>query len=149
MTYRLLLLQGPNLRHLGRRQPELYGRTTAAELDAMLLAQAGARGASLDIVYSDHEGEAIERLWAAREAGIDGLLFNPGAWLYAGYPLRDCLRAMTFPMVEVHMTSLDRRGQKSITAEAATGLVSGFGIHSYLLGLDALLRLLADRPANG
>jgi len=149
MTRRLLLLQGPNLRYLGRRQPELYGRTTAAELDALLLAHAAGQGAALDIFYSDHEGEAIARLWAAQEEGVDGLLYNPGAWLYAGYPLRDCLRAMTFPLVEVHMTSLDRRGQKSITAEAAHGLISGFGIHAYVLGLDALLRLLADRPANG
>src|SRR3990167_8536592 len=121
MTLRVLLLQGPNLRYLGRRQPELYGRTTAAELDAMLLAHAAERGYALDIFYSDAEGEAIARLWQAEEEGVDGVVFNPGAWLYAGYGLRDCLRAMTFPLVEVHMTNLERRGIKSITAEATHG----------------------------
>lgn len=146
--WKILLIQGPNMSYLGRRQPELYGKTTAAELDRLLLDHAKAQGYQLDIFYSHVEGEAIGRIYQGVDDGIDGLLINPAAWLYAGYPLRDTLRAMTFPIVEVHMTNIDRRGLKSLTAEAAHGVIAGFGINSYLLGLDALLRLLADRGVN-
>ncbi|WP_119418643.1 type II 3-dehydroquinate dehydratase [Desertibaculum subflavum] len=146
--WKILLIQGPNMSYLGRRQPELYGKTTAAELDRLLLDHAAGHGCQLEIFYSHVEGEAIGRIYQGVEDGIDGLLINPAAWLYAGYPLRDTLRAMSFPIVEVHMTNIDRRGLKSITAEAAHGTIAGFGIHSYLLGLDALLRLLAEKGAN-
>jgi 3-dehydroquinate dehydratase-2 len=145
---KILLIQGPNMSYLGRRQPELYGTTTAAELDRMLQQHAAQNGYQLEIFYTHVEGEAIARIYKGVDDGIDGLLINPAAWLYAGYPLRDTLRAMTFPIVEVHMTNIDRRGLKSITAEAAHGVIAGFGINSYLLGLDALLRLLAERGAN-
>jgi 3-dehydroquinate dehydratase II len=147
---RILVLQGANMAYLGKREPEIYGSTTAAELDEMLRRRAGELGVELEIFYTHIEGEAIGRVYEAAQAGIDGLLMNPAGFIHCGYALRDCLRAMRFPVVEVHMSNLEKRGLKSVTAEAARGTVAGFGIRSYFLGLDALLDLIAQerQPAR-
>jgi 3-dehydroquinate dehydratase-2 len=145
---KILLLQGANMAYLGRRQPEIYGSTSAAELDALLREHAKARGFSLEIFYTHIEGEAIGRLYRAVDEGFDGLVMNPAGFLYAGYALRDCLRALPYPYVEVHMTNLDKRGMKSVVAEAAVGVIAGFGVNSYYFGFDAMLRLLEARPTK-
>ncbi len=137
---KLLVLQGPNMSYLGRRQPELYGTTTAAELDQMLLEHARTNAYDLEIFYTHLEGEAIERLYQAVDEGVDGVVMNPAGFLYAGYALRDCLRAISFPYIEVHMTNIERRGIHSILAEVSVGVIAGFGVHSYFLGLDAMLK---------
>ena len=139
---KLLVLQGPNMSYLGRRQPELYGTTTAAELDQMLQGHARMNGYDLEILYTHLEGEAIGRLYRAVDEGVDGLVMNPAGFLYAGYALRDCLRAISFPYIEVHMTNIEKRGIHSILAEASVGVIAGFGVQSYLLGLDAMLQNL-------
>ncbi|MDA8108816.1 MAG: 3-dehydroquinate dehydratase [Betaproteobacteria bacterium] len=143
---KILLVQGPNMSYLGRRQPELYGRTTAAQLDAQLRAHARANDYRLDIFYTHSEAEAIECLYRAADERVDGLVMNPAAFLFAGYALRDCLRAVPFPYVEVHMTNVEKRGIHSILAETAVGLVAGFGIRSYFLGIEALLGHLRAQP---
>ena len=136
--------------YLGKRQPEIYGTTTAAELDDMLMRHARERGFELDIYYTHIEGEAIGRVYRAADEGIDGLLMNPAGFIHAGYALRDCLRSMRFPYVEVHMSNIDKRGFKSVTAETARGVIAGFGLRSYLMGLDALLALIEDdKTGNG
>ena len=136
---KILMLQGANMSFLGRRQPELYGTTTAAELDAMMVEYALERAVALEIYYTHLEGEAIARLYSAVDGDVAGVLMNPAGFLYAGYALRDCLRALPIPCVEVHMTNIEARGMTSVTAEAVVGAVMGFGIRSYRLGLDALL----------
>ena len=146
---KLLLIQGPNMSYLGRRQPELYGKTTAKQLDALLLKHAREHGYALEILYTHSESEAIERLYRAVEEKIDGLVMNPAAFLFAGYPLRDCLRAVPIPYIEVHMTNIERRGFHSILAETAVGVIAGFGVQSYVLGLEAMLAHLKKRsPAR-
>ncbi len=130
---------------LGKRQPELYGTTTAAELDTLLLEEATTLGVELDIRYTNVEGEAIDWIYQADEAGVDGLLFNPAGFVYAGYALHDCLKAVSLPRIEVHMTNLERRGMQSVTAPAADGMVLGLGIDSYVLGLRALTRLIQSK----
>lgn len=144
-TPKLLLVQGPNMSYLGRRQPELYGKTTAAQLDALLRAHAKQNRYGLDIFYTHSEGAAIERLYRAVDEGVDGLVMNPAAFLFAGYALRDCLRAVPFPYIEVHMTNIEKRGLKSILAETAVGVIAGFGIDSYVFGLEAMLDHLRNR----
>ena len=144
----ILLLQGANMAYLGKRQPEIYGTTPAAELDRMMQRHARKRGVKLEIYYTHIEGEAIARIYRAADEKIDGLLMNPAGFTYAGYALRDCLRSMQFPCVEVHMTNIDKRGLKSITAETARGVIAGFGLRSYLMGLDALLALIEDDKAG-
>jgi 3-dehydroquinate dehydratase II len=144
----ILVLQGANMAALGKRQPEIYGTTTAAELDALMQAHASRRGYDLDIFYTHVEGEAIGRVYQAADEGVDGLLINPAGFLHTGYALRDCLRSFKPPIVEVHMSNIDKRGLHSVTAEAAHGIIAGFGIRSYLLGLDALSDLIAERSGK-
>ena len=139
---KLLLIQGANMNFLGRREPEFYGTTTAAELDAMLLAHAKANKYQLDIFYTNIEGEAINRLYRAVDEGVNGLVMNPAGFNHAGYALRDCVRALPFPYVEVHMTNIEKREIRSVLAPVAVGLVFGFGVRSYMLGLEAMLGLL-------
>jgi 3-dehydroquinate dehydratase-2 len=142
---KLLVLQGPNMSFLGRRQPELYGTTTAAELDLMLHEHARANAYDLEIFYTHIEGEAIARLYQAVDEGIDGLVMNPAGFLYSGYALRDCLRAVSFPYIEVHITNIEKRGMHSVLAEAGVGVIAGFGLQSYFLGLEAMLRIVRSK----
>ncbi len=144
---KLLLVQGANMEYLGRRQPELYGTTTAKELDALLRRQAKTLGVSLDILYTNTEGEAVSAIYRADRAGIDGILFNPAGFLHAGHSLRDCLRSIRAPALEIHMTNIEKRGYGSITSEAAIGMIAGFGVDSYVLALEAMVARL--RPAAG
>jgi len=139
---KILVLQGANMTYLGRRQPELYGTTTAAELDEMMREHARKNQYELEIFYTHIEGEAIQRLYQAVDEGVDGLVMNPAGFLYAGYALRDCLRTISFPYVEVHMTNLEKRGIHSILADTSVGMIAGFGVNSYLLGLDAMRNIL-------
>lgn len=143
---RILVLQGANMVHLGRREPELYGRTTAAELDGMLRTHAERAGVAIEIVYTNHEGEALDRIYAAAGGSFDGLLMNPAGFQYAGYALRDCLKGVrdTLPCIEVHVTKKSIEGGvlHSVTAEAARGMVLGLGLDSYFTGFDALVRLI-------
>lgn len=145
---KILLIQGANMSFLGRRQPELYGTTSSAELDAMLREHARAHEYEIEIFYSHIEGEAIDRLYRAVDEGVDGLVMNPAGFLYAGYALRDCLRALPFPYVEVHITSLEKRGMRSVVAEAAVGVIAGFGVQSYFLGLEAMLDILRTKGGS-
>jgi 3-dehydroquinate dehydratase-2 len=137
----MLLVQGANMNHLGRREPEHYGTITAAELDALLQADAQAHGDQLEIFYTNLEGEAMNRIYAAAAAGVQGLVMNPAGFTHAGYALRDCLKAVALPYVEVHMTNIERRGIRSVTAEVADGLIAGLGV----LALAAMRHLLATR----
>lgn len=143
----LLLIQGANMEWLGRRQPEVYGTTTAAELDALLFEDARRHGVALDIFYTNVEGEAITRIYQAARDSIDGLMMNPAGFNYAGYALRDCLRGVALPYVEVHMSNIERRGIPSIPSSEADGMITGLGIDSYLLGLDALIRVVKKRTS--
>ena len=140
---KILLIQGANMAWLGRRQPEIYGTTTAAELDGMLRDQAARLGVDLDIFYSHIEGEAIARLYQAVDDGIDGLVMNPAGFTHAGYALRDAIFGCTgLPYLEVHIINLEVRGYRSVLAPAAIGSVAGFGLDSYRLGLEAMVAYL-------
>lgn len=136
---KILCLQGANMEYLGIRQPEIYGTTTLDELHAMLLQEAKRLSVDLDIRVSNLEGEAIGWIYECDRAGYAGLLMNPAGFSYAGYALRDCLRGIRMPAVEVHLSNIERRAMKSVTAEACVGIVTGFGLRSYFHGLRALL----------
>jgi 3-dehydroquinate dehydratase-2 len=140
---KLLLIQGANMEHLGRRMPELYGRTTAKELDSILRRRARELGVTLEILYTNTEGQAVTAIYRAERAGIDGIIFNPAGFLHAGHALRDCLKSIQAPAIEVHITNIEKRGVVSVTADAAIGMIAGFGIQSYILALDAMVSRLA------
>jgi 3-dehydroquinate dehydratase-2 len=142
---KILLVQGANLTFLGRREPAIYGTTTPAELDAMLQRHAGERGYHLDIFYSNIEGEAINRIYRAVDEGFDGLVMNPAGFSYAGFALKDCLKGAGLPYIEVHISSIAKRNIHCVLSDVAEGLITGFGMHSYILGLEALLEILRTR----
>lgn len=139
---KLLLIQGANLNSLGKRQGKTYDSTTAEELDALLLQHASDRGYELDIFYTNIEGEAVNKVYESVEQGVDGILANPAGFTYNAYSLRDCLNYVTPPYVELHLTNIDQRNIPSVLSSAAIGVVHGFGIDSYYIALEALLRHL-------
>jgi 3-dehydroquinate dehydratase-2 len=144
---RVLVVHGPNLNLLGTREPEVYGRTSLAEIDAALTAQAKAAGAELRIVQSNHEGELIDAIQAARGSAA-GVLINPGGLTHTSVSLRDALVAAELPTVEVHLSNIFAREafrRHSYVSDVAVGVVTGFGPASYRLGLEALLEHLGRR----
>jgi 3-dehydroquinate dehydratase-2 len=134
------VLHGPNLNLLGRREPKIYGRDTLAALDARLAALGEQLGLRVASFQSNHEGALIDRLQIAMDEA-DGVLLNPGAFTHTSMALGDALRAMTIPVVEVHLSNLYAREAErrtNLTAPGATGVVMGFGPLGYELGLRAL-----------
>jgi 3-dehydroquinate dehydratase II len=142
---KILLVQGANLIFLGRREPAIYGTTTAAELDAMLRRHAGEHGYDLDIFYSNIEGEAINRIYRAVEEGFHGLVMNPAGFTYAGFALKDCIKGASLPYVEVHISNIAKRNIHCVLSDVAEGFITGFGMHSYILGLEAMMEILRAR----
>jgi 3-dehydroquinate dehydratase-2 len=137
------MLQGANMHLQGVRQPEIYGTTTAAELDAMIHGYAAERKIELQIVYTNSEAELIERTSRAATDGFDAIVCNTGSFCYASYPIRDCFAAMSIPIIEVHMSNQLAREIHSVTAAGADGVIMGFGHETYLIGLDVAVRLAA------
>ena len=145
---RILLIQGANMNWLGRREPEIYGLTTADALEKMLVRHAMRTGHSLKVFQTNIEGEAINRIYRAKDESADGLLMNPAGFSYAGHALRDCLKAVRLPYVEVHMTNTEKRGIHSVTACVADGFVAGMGVTSYFAGFDGLVEIISRRGAT-
>jgi 3-dehydroquinate dehydratase II len=138
----VLVLSGPNLDRLGRREPEIYGTTTLSEIHARLERAASERSCSVDCRQSNHEGALIDWIGSAAERGFAGILINPGALTHTSYALYDALRSTQLPAVEVHLSNPDAREafrRRSRVAPACIGRVAGFGASSYLLALDGLL----------
>lgn len=142
MTLKLLLIQGANLISLGDRQGSTYGDLTAEGLNDLLQQHANQWGYELDIFYTNIEGEAINKVYASVSDGVDGILSNPAGFTYNAYALRDCLNYVSPPYVEIHITNIDKREIKSVLSVAAAGVIYGFGMDSYFIALEAMLRLL-------
>lgn len=145
---RLLLLNGPNLGLLGRREPELYGSTTLAEIEALLKKRASTAGHELDAFQSESEADLIRRIHQARDEGVAVILFNPAAFTHTSVALRDALLAVQIPFVELHLSNVAAREdfrQRSFFSDIAIGTISGFGVASYELALEAVARHLARR----
>lgn len=133
---------------LGKRQPEHYGSTSAAELDEMIRRHAQAKGYEVDIFYTNAEGAAIDRIYQAVEAGVDALVMNPAGFTFVGYALADTVRSTQIPYVEVHVSNLYARYPKdmvSIPGPTARCVIMGIGVYGYILGLEAALHLISRK----
>jgi len=140
----VLVVHGPNLNLLGTREPEIYGSATLEEIDAELEAFGKQHGCQVECCQSNHEGVLIDRIQEAR-SWASGILINPAGLTHSSVALRDALIASELPVVEVHLSNIFAREpfrHHSYVSGIAVGLISGFGVDSYLLGLDALLRHL-------
>ena len=146
----VLVLHGPNLNLLGLREPEVYGTQTLADVDAALETLADSLGVDVACRQSNHEGELIEWLHEARER-FDAVLINPGGYTHTSVALRDAIAAIGKPCVEVHLSNVHGREafrHTSLTAGVCVGVVMGFGLDSYLLGLRALAARFARSTAD-
>jgi 3-dehydroquinate dehydratase II len=137
----IAVLNGPNLNLLGQREPEVYGRTTLPEIEAMVRDAARAQGADLEWFQTNHEGALVDAVQGLR-GRADGALINAAALTHSSLALRDAVLAVKVPFVELHLSNIFAREperRQSVIADLAIGLVTGFGAQSYLLALQALV----------
>ncbi len=138
---RVLVIHGPNLNLLGERQPDIYGSQTLSDVNAAIMEAARTLNVDVRIVQHNSEGAIIEAIHEARLSS-DGIVLNAGAYTHYSYAIADAIAAVTVPVVEVHMTNVHARElfrRTSVIAPACAGSVAGFGIHSYVLALNALV----------
>ena len=144
---RIAVIHGPNLRLLGRREPEVYGRATLADIDAMLAELASELGVEVKSFQSNHEGEILDFIEKAAPE-VDGFLINPGAFTHTSIALRDALTGVSRPFVECHLSNTAGREpfrHHSYLSPVARGVVYGFGPQSYLVALRGLVAVLREK----
>jgi 3-dehydroquinate dehydratase II len=141
---KVLVLNGPNLNLLGKRQPEIYGKATLAEIERKVRTLAQELRVEIDFRQSNSEGELVT--WIQQSAGRFGaILINPGAYTHTSLAMRDAISAVGIPVVEIHLSNIHKREQfrhHSVIAEVAVGQIAGFGLQSYLIGLRAAVAQL-------
>jgi 3-dehydroquinate dehydratase-2 len=137
---RILVVNGPNLNLLGKREPHIYGTKSLADLTKVVRAKARELGVQVSLFQSNHEGEVIDFLHKQGPGSL-GIVINPGAWSHYSLSLFDCLQAIAVPTVEVHISNIHAREEfrsKSVTARAARGVITGLGFTGYLLAMEYL-----------
>lgn len=147
---KILLINGPNLNLLGTREPQTYGKTTLAELEASMGAAAAAAGATLRCFQSNHEGALIDRIHAARVEAVEAIVINPGGLTHTSVALRDALAGVAIPFIEVHISNVHAREafrHRSLLSDVATGVLAGFGVDGYRMALSHWLAHPPGRPA--
>ena len=148
---KILVIHGPNLDLLGKRQPKIYGSFTLEEINKQLKRLAQAENIEIEFLQSNHEGEIVEAIGLAEKKKIDALLINPAAYTHTSVAIRDAIEAVKLPTVEVHLSNIYAREEfrhTSLIAPAATGQICGFGKDSYLLGLQAAIRLIRSKAKS-
>ena len=138
---KLLILNGPNLNLLGQREPDIYGHSTYADLCGMIADYAKERGHQARFVQSNHEGALIDAIQLADADGTGGIVINPGAYAHYSYAIRDAIKAITIPVVEVHISDIEKREEfrhLSVTAPVCIAQIRGHGFESYTMGIDLL-----------
>lgn len=140
----ILILHGPNLNLLGRREPSVYGTLTLEQINQILVADSQILQAQVSCFQSNHEGEIIDRIHSC-PGKFDGIVINPGAYTHTSIAIRDAIAGLNLPAVEIHLSNVHKREKfrhRSLIAPVCIGQISGFGIESYRLGLQALVTYL-------
>ena len=143
---KILIIHGPNLNMLGKREPEIYGATTLEELNGSLEKLAADLGTEVSFFQSNSEGEIVSTIQDAMSKQ-DGIIINPGAYTHTSVAIRDAILSSGLPVVETHISNVYKREdfrQKSYVSGVALGVISGFGINSYFLGLKGLVEHLKN-----
>jgi 3-dehydroquinate dehydratase II len=147
MAFKILLIHGPNLNLLGKREPGIYGTTGLDEINAMMKRIAEENETELRVLQSNSEGALIDAIQEA-PGWADGIVINPGAYGHYSYALRDALAAVSLPTIEVHLSNVFAREEfryKSVIAPVVIGCITGLGWRSYSCGLQSLIGMLKDR----
>jgi 3-dehydroquinate dehydratase-2 len=142
---KILVIHGPNLNLLGRREPEVYGNITLDEINQKLKELAQEKQIELEIIQTNHEGEIVDKIG---KTDANAIIINPAAFTHTSIAIRDAIAARGIPTIEVHISNIYKREEfrhKSLIAGVCVGQISGFGVQSYLLALQATIELAGDR----
>jgi 3-dehydroquinate dehydratase-2 len=140
---KIAVINGPNLDRLGRREPEVYGTATLADLEEMLRKQIADKETEIDFFQSNHEGAIIDRIASYADRGFDGIILNAAGLTHTSVALRDAIQGCEIPAIEVHISNVHQREDfrhRSMTAPVCVGVIAGLGFHGYLSALDYFLR---------
>ena len=146
---KIAVIQGPNLNMLGIREPHIYGSMSLEQIHEQLKTAAEQNGIEIEFFQSNFEGEIVDRIQECLGT-VDGIMINPAAYSHTSIAIKDALSAVSMPVVEVHISNIYKREefrQKSITAGASTGVISGFGPFGYHMGLIALMQIISEVKA--
>ena len=144
---RVLFLNGPNLNLLGHREPEVYGKTTLADVEARVRGRANSLGATIDFRQSNSEGELVAWIQQAKN-NFDAIVINAAAYTHTSVALRDAISAVGVPTIEIHLSNIHAREEfrhRSLIAAVCKGQIAGFGPNSYILGLEAAVNINAGK----
>lgn len=144
---KILVIHGPNLNLLGKRQPKIYGKLSLSDINKQLEVLAKKEKIKIEFFQSNHEGKIVDIIGQAKDK-FSALLINPAAYTHTSVAIRDAIAAIDIPTIEVHLSNIYAREEfrhTSLIAPVAVGQVCGFGINSYLLGLQAIVRLIKKR----
>ncbi len=147
---KILVLHGINLDMLGKRDPEMYGSATLADIDGRLEALASELAVTVETFHTNHEGAMCERIHRAHGGDVDGVVINAGAWTHYSYGIRDALAILSVPIIEVHLSNVHAREafrHESVFSEVVRGQIAGLGVESYLLGLRAAVAAASEATA--
>ncbi len=147
---KILIIHGPNLNMLGKREPSIYGAGTLQEINRLLKEEAKRLGVKAEVFQSNSEGEIVSRIQDAMKKS-DGILINPGAYTHTSIAIRDAILSAGLPVAEVHISNIYKREdfrQKSFISGVSVGVISGFGPDSYILGLNGLVNYLRARDSE-
>jgi 3-dehydroquinate dehydratase-2 len=148
---RILLLNGPNLASLGEREPDVYGSVTLAAIEAAVQERAASLGLEVRCEQTNHEGAMVDLIESERGRSA-GCIVNPGGLTHTSVVLADALRGFNGPVIEVHLSNILAREpfrRVSLSAEAVVAVISGLGLHGYVLAVEGLAKLIEDRPDTG